>query len=256
MSQNIPSISISDLSKYYQFNCEKLVQQIVSKEQKSTYENKKDTITENLTLLEASKKRGDKFELEVKNKLNNVVDYTIKLKSFIPDFIEVIEEDGKTKLMVLDAKSSKSTRISHQFQAASYVYLLKFIIKEFPALTISRTIGICLPSLPLQTFNIDLLLQRIGKFFHQDLPRIITESPFWHYNSRCRTCSTSIIPYLSLKKAKHLTKSMPSQVEFDIEDLVKAVNSLNIGAKDRSMIKQIIKYDKKSKSSIFESQSN
>ncbi|CAB4409233.1 unnamed protein product [Rhizophagus irregularis] len=243
MSQNIPSISISDLSKYYQFNCEKLVQQIVSKEQKSTYENKKDTITENLTLLEASKKRGDKFELEVKNKLNNVVDYTIKLKSFIPDFIEVIEEDGKTKLMVLDAKSSKSTRISHQFQAASYVYLLKFIIKEFPALTISRTIGICLPSLPLQTFNIDLLLQRIGKFFHQDLPRIITESPFWHYNSRCRT-------------SKHLTKSMPSQVEFDIEDLVKAVNSLNIGAKDRSMIKQIIKYDKKSKSSIFESQSN
>ncbi|PKK66417.1 hypothetical protein RhiirC2_753492 [Rhizophagus irregularis] len=39
---------------------------------------------------------------------------TIKLKSFIPDFIEVIEEDGKTKLMVWDAKSSKSTRISHQ----------------------------------------------------------------------------------------------------------------------------------------------
>ncbi|PKK66418.1 hypothetical protein RhiirC2_33513 [Rhizophagus irregularis] len=44
---------------------------------------------------------------------------------------------------------------------------------------------------------------------------------------------------------------MPSQVEFDIEDLVKAVNSLNIGAKDRSMIKQIIKYNKKSKSSPY-----
>lgn len=38
----------------------------------------------------------------------------IKLKSFIPDFIEVVEEDGKKKLMVWDAKSSKSTRISHQ----------------------------------------------------------------------------------------------------------------------------------------------
>ncbi|RGB34332.1 hypothetical protein C1646_760679 [Rhizophagus diaphanus] len=114
---------------------------------------------------------------------------------------------------------------------ASYVYLLEFIIQDFPALLISHTIGIHLPSLPLQTFNIDLLLQRIGKFFNQDLPRIITESPFWHYNSRCRTCnfvdncikdsigSTSIISYLSLKKAKHLKKSMPSQVEFDIKDL-------------------------------------
>jgi DNA replication ATP-dependent helicase Dna2 len=39
---------------------------------------------------------------------------TVKLKSFKPDFIEVVEEDDKMKLMVSDAKSSKSTRISHQ----------------------------------------------------------------------------------------------------------------------------------------------
>jgi DNA replication ATP-dependent helicase Dna2 len=31
----------------------------------------------------------------------------VKLKSFKPDFIEVVEEDGKKKLMVSDAKSSK-----------------------------------------------------------------------------------------------------------------------------------------------------
>lgn len=151
-----------------------------------------------------------------------------------------------------------------QFQAASYAFLLKHIIQEFPALKISHTIGIRLPRLPLQTFNIDLLLQRIEKFFRKDLPKIITtKEPFWHYNSRCKTCnfvdscrkesigSTSIIPYLSLEKAKNLKKSMTSQDVFDIEDLANSVNDLNIDAKDRSMIKQIIKYDKKSKSSPY-----
>jgi DNA replication ATP-dependent helicase Dna2 len=148
---------------------------------------------------------------------------------------------------------------------ASYVYLLDFVIREFPRLTVSHTIGIRLPNLPLQTFNVDMLLQRVEKFFRKDLPRIIeTKSPFWHYNSRCRTCtyvkncredaksSTVIIPYLSLENAKHLKKFKPSQeVEVDIEDLVNIFNDLNVDAKDRSMIKGIIKYDKESKSSPY-----
>jgi hypothetical protein len=148
---------------------------------------------------------------------------------------------------------------------ASYVYLLDFVIREFPKLTISHTIGIRLPNLPIQTFNVDMLLQRIAKFFREDLPRIIKiKSPFWHYNPRCRTCtyvndcrndakgSTAIIPYLSLENAKYLKKFKSSQeVEVDIEDLVNVVNDLNVDAKDRSMIKGIIKYDKKSKSSPY-----
>ncbi|PKC66649.1 P-loop containing nucleoside triphosphate hydrolase protein [Rhizophagus irregularis] len=302
MSQGVPSISISDLSKYYQFNCEKLVQKIVSKKPKSTNENEnKKNKTDNL--IEASKKRGNEFELEIKNKLNNVVDCQyksykdllrnvhvgqtfyqmkfdvpenvynanikdiIKLKSFIPDFIEVIREDGETKLMVWDVKSSKSTRISHQFQAASYVYLLKYIIQDFPALSISHTIGIRLPHLPLQTFNIDLLLQRIDKFFRKDLPKIIrTKEPFWYYNTRCRTCdfvhtcredakgSISMIPHLSPENAESLRTFVSSRNDVvDIEDLTKiVVNEDNdVKKSDKLMIKQIIKYDKKSKRSPY-----
>ncbi|RGB34330.1 P-loop containing nucleoside triphosphate hydrolase protein [Rhizophagus diaphanus] len=303
MSQGVPSISISDLSKYYQFNCEKLLQKIVSKKPKSTNENEnKKYKTDNLT--EASKKRGNEFELEIKNKLNNVVDCQyesykdllrnvqvgqtfyqmkfdipenfynyvnikdiIKLKSFIPDFIEVIEEDGETKLMVWDVKSSKSTRVSHQFQAASYVYLLKFIIQDFPALSISHTIGIRLPHLPLQTFNIGLLLQRIDKFFRKDLPKIIrTKEPFWYYNTRCRTCdfvhtcrkdakgSISMIPHLSLDNAESLRTFVSSRKDVvDIEDLAKIVVNKDNDVKksDKLLIKQIIKYDKNSNSSPY-----
>jgi hypothetical protein len=38
----------------------------------------------------------------------------VKLKPFIPDFIEVREEDGEKKLMVYDAKASKTARVPHQ----------------------------------------------------------------------------------------------------------------------------------------------
>ncbi|GBC07119.1 hypothetical protein RclHR1_07270004 [Rhizophagus clarus] len=264
---------------------------------------------DNLTLLEASKQRGNKFESDINDSLSNSIDCRnksykdvlknaqvgqtfsqmkfnvpenfydsvnikniIELKSFIPDFIEVIEEGGKKKLMVWDAKSSKSARISHQFQVASYVYLLDFVIQEFPDLTISHTIGIQLPNQPLQTFNIDLLLQRIEKFFREDLPRIITKEPSWNYNSRCRTCdfvndcrndckngaegSISMIPYLSSENAESLKTFMSSRKDIvDIEDMVNFINkSKDIKESDNSTIKQIkriVKYDKKSKTSPY-----
>jgi DNA replication ATP-dependent helicase Dna2 len=71
--KDIPSVSISDLSKYYQFNCEKLLKKIVSKVQKSTYKDKKNT-TVDLKSHEASRQRGNKFELDIKNGLNNIID--------------------------------------------------------------------------------------------------------------------------------------------------------------------------------------
>ncbi|HJT85940.1 MAG TPA: hypothetical protein VJ697_15780 [Nitrososphaeraceae archaeon] len=40
----------------------------------------------------------------------------VKLKAFIPDFIEVKEEDGEKKLMIYDAKASKDARVPHQVQ--------------------------------------------------------------------------------------------------------------------------------------------
>jgi DNA replication ATP-dependent helicase Dna2 len=112
--------------------------------------NNKNNTTDTSSLLEALKQRGVKFESDIKKKLDNKVDCEnksykdllgkvqvgqifyqmkfdipesfynevgikdiVKLQRFVPDFIEVLKEDGKEKLMVKDAKFSKSTKISH-----------------------------------------------------------------------------------------------------------------------------------------------
>lgn len=40
-----------------------------------------------------------------------------RIKDFVPDFIEVIKEDDKKCLMILDAKATKETRVSHQVKS-------------------------------------------------------------------------------------------------------------------------------------------
>ena len=126
----------------------------------------------------------------------------------------------------------------------------------------------------------DFLLPKIDRFFREELPRIITAKTVpWHYNSRCRTCefvdvcrkdaegSIAMIPYLSIEKASDLKtyiqdwKSEGNTVDenVDIEDLANYFDELNvedekIKASDRAVntrIKQIIKYDKKLKSSPY-----
>jgi DNA replication ATP-dependent helicase Dna2 len=104
-----------------------------------------------------------------------------------------------------------------------------------------------------------MLLQKIKKFFREELPRIITtEVPFWYYNSRCRDCdfkqkcrkdaegTISMIPYLSAENAKTFKSS-----QVDIEDLLNIVKNNDDKECDKSIIRQIIKYDKKSKSSPY-----
>ncbi|RIA80782.1 hypothetical protein C1645_838079 [Glomus cerebriforme] len=254
---------MTNLSKYFNFDCDKLLQ-LISKRQKPSNEIKVYELkTDVSTLSEVSKCRGIKFELEIKNGLNNLVDCEnkssdynkdllknsqigqtfyqmkfdvpenfyddtgikdIKFERFIPDIIEVKEVDCKKKLMIYDAKSSKSTRVSHQI-------FLNFLFHVWNLLT----------RLPLQTFNIDFLLPKINKFFCEELPRIITTERPWHYNSRCRTCDF-------VDKCKEDAEGD----EIDIEDLTNYVK-LNIEAKDsdKAKIKKIIRYDNKLESSPY-----
>jgi hypothetical protein len=160
---------------------------------------------------------------------------------------------------------------------ASYAYLLDFVVQKIRGLSISRTGGIYLPPFQLQTFRMDFLLPKIERFFREELPKIIIEKTVpWHYNSRCRTCefvdvcrkdaegSIAMIPYLSLEKAVDLKTFIRDwksggDENVDIEDLANYFDELdiedkNVKASDKAVntrIKQIIKYDKKLKSSPY-----
>ncbi|CAG8504339.1 2545_t:CDS:10 [Diversispora eburnea] len=257
---------------------------------------------DNSTLRDALLHRGISFEKQIVNKLSNVIDCTgkppskareilrtanvgdilyqlkmevsdkfheelgikdiVRLKPFIPDFIKVVEEDGEKRLMILDAKASKDARVSHQFQVASYAYLLNYVLRRIRGLEVSRTGGIYLPPFELQTFRMDFLLPKIDRFFRIELPRIISASSVpWHYNARCKTCefvndcrkdadgTMSMIPYLSVEKAADLKmfvqdwkvgdtliqeadnsidQNKKVDNEADIEDLARYFDTLNI----------------------------
>ncbi|PKY29828.1 P-loop containing nucleoside triphosphate hydrolase protein [Rhizophagus irregularis] len=285
------------------------------KSQEFSKKNKYVPKTVDSTLREALRRRGEKFESDIKDKLNNVVDCRnvspyeaknmlikievgqtlyqmkfivpeefyekmgikdIKLKPFVPDFIEVKEEDGEKKLMVYDAKASKTAQDTHLFQVASYAYLLNFVVQKICGLSISRTGGIYLLPFQLYKFRVDSLFSKIDEFFRKELPNIlIKETVPWHYNLRCKTCefvdacrieaegSIAMIPYLPLKKAEELKSFIPERKsgdDVDIEDLSNYFNKLNIEdenakSSDKAIInkriKQIIKYDEKSKSSPY-----
>ncbi|CAG8439802.1 2567_t:CDS:10 [Acaulospora morrowiae] len=248
-----PSFAISDLSKYYQFSCDKLLRNIASEYRKRKNKDGGKLHAHTKALIN----RGIEFEKQILNKLSNVFDcreispsksrdflrnsrtgqvfYQLKVKvpeelycdlgivgiarfkHFVPDFIKVVEEDGEKKLMILDAKISKTVRFSHQFQVASYAYLLNYVIEKIRGLSISRTGGIYLPPFELHTFRMDFILPKVDQFFRSELPRILSaQSVPWHYNSRCRTCeyvddcridaedSMAMIPYLSVEKAVDL----------------------------------------------------
>ncbi|CAG8482686.1 10471_t:CDS:2, partial [Racocetra fulgida] len=182
----------------------------------------------------------------------------VRLRPFIPDFIEVIEEGGKKCLMIWDAKATKETRISHQC-----------------GISISRKGGIFLPSedgLKRQTFSIDL--PKVERFLCKELPQIVsTPEVSWHYNSRCKACefvnecreeakgTIAMIPYLSKGDALYLKQVIrnerrgdkPYNHEPDFEELVSYVKN---GPNDDKTI-QIIKFDKNSKKSPYlESKTN
>ncbi|CAH1760618.1 8372_t:CDS:10, partial [Entrophospora sp. SA101] len=269
--ETLNGLSVSALSTFYQFDCEKLLKQVSDKDygRKKYFGKKNNHLLKNenensTSLREASKNRGIEFELAIKEKLENVVDCSdidpseaknilrtakigqilyqlrfevpnefydelnirnsLKLQTFIPDFIQIIEEDNERKLFIIDAKASKSSRISHQFQVASYAYLTSFIIRKIRNLSVSRIGGIYLPhfeSFQLHTFRADFLFPKIEWLFRNELPRIMTSTDVqWHYNARCKSCdfvnkcredaegSIAMIPYMSVDNAEYLKEAI------------------------------------------------
>ncbi|CAG8547783.1 10784_t:CDS:2, partial [Acaulospora colombiana] len=179
-----PLLTISEISLYYHFNCDKLLKNLSLKYHKRERSDKRKSYThasDESALREVLTRRGSEFEKKIVERLSNVIDCrgsdssksrdilrnsqigqvfyqlklevpedlyedlgikgVVRLKPFIPDFIKVVEEDGERKLMIVDAKVSKAVRFSHQFQVASYVYLLNYLIEKIRGLSMSRTGG-------------------------------------------------------------------------------------------------------------------
>ncbi|KAI9494402.1 hypothetical protein BDB00DRAFT_819010 [Zychaea mexicana] len=116
-----------------------------------------------------------------------------RLRRFIPDFLWT-KEDPSTKtrtIFVIDAKSSRAMNSYHQFQVASYAYLLEYIVKDIRNLEIDPVGGVWLPSniLEPETFRIDLMMPKMKFFYTVELPAIIaSEQTSWLYSTKCKTC--------------------------------------------------------------------
>ncbi|CAG8758240.1 2687_t:CDS:2, partial [Gigaspora rosea] len=279
ISDKQKEITISNLSNYCHFNCDKLLWNALKDKQNTEY---------SAALKEAFQRRSIEIKQNVFNHLKeNVIDHNdkdpnkaheilrvaqigqffyrlkfmvpddlynklgikeiVKLKIFIPDFVEVIEEDGEKRLRIWDAKASKEVHVSHQFQVASYAFLIDHIInlKKIRGISISRSGGLFLSSpenLKRQTFRIDFLFPKVERLLKNDLSRIASSSKVsWHYNARCKTCefvndcrkeaegTMAMIPYLSMENALFLNRVFRSDV--DIEDLRINISKLTINDK-------------------------
>ncbi|KAF0444406.1 P-loop containing nucleoside triphosphate hydrolase protein [Gigaspora margarita] len=255
--KEIPSITISKLSNYCHFNCDKLLWNALNYKQKTEYS----------ALTEAFQRRSKemrkilqdaqigkflyRLKFEVPDDLYNKLEIkeNVRIESFIPDFIEVIQEDGEKRLRIWDAKASKEARVSHQFQVATYSFLLDYIIKakNMRGISISRSGGLFLSSpenLKRQTFRIDFLFPKVERLLKNDLSRIASSSKVsWHYNARCKTCefvndcrkdakgTMAMIPYLSMENAlflKRLFRNGKLASDVDIEDLCINFSKLDI----------------------------
>ncbi|KAI8578590.1 hypothetical protein K450DRAFT_246575 [Umbelopsis ramanniana AG] len=179
--RNSPSFSISQLASTYHFSCNKLIQ-LSGRKSNNNLKVSPDRITE------AHFRRGELFELSLKNSLDNVIDCTnadptnarlilqsaqpgqclyqlplkvpsvwyeqfnigrkYKIRIFIPDFIFVNGTGQQRTLRIIDAKAAKGTTISHQFQVASYAYFLKYIIRNMRGMDVDISGGVWLPSDP------------------------------------------------------------------------------------------------------------
>ncbi|CAG8514639.1 43143_t:CDS:10 [Gigaspora margarita] len=261
--KEIPSITISNLSNYCHFNCDQILWNALnykrSTEQsplKEVFQRRSKEIKQNILkhLKEDVIDHNDKnpselrkilqdaqigqflyrLKFEVPDDLYNElgIKEIVKIESFIPDFVEVIEEDGEKRLRIWDAKASKEVLVSHQ-------------VKNLRGVSISRSGGLFLSSsenLKRQTFRIDFLSPKVKQLLKNDLLRIASSSKVsWHYNARCKNCefvndcrkdakgTMAMIPYLSMENALFLKRvfrngkskenAMLNESEVDIEDL-------------------------------------
>ncbi|KAI7879184.1 P-loop containing nucleoside triphosphate hydrolase protein [Lichtheimia hyalospora FSU 10163] len=165
-----------------------------------------------------------------------------RLGRFIPDFLFVEKDTSSSagkRIRIVDAKSSKAMNTSHQFQVASYAYLLGYIVKDIRNIRIDAIGGVLLPfSDEPEMFRVDLLLPKIELFYTRELSDIVKNKQLhWLFNSKCKNCefvnvcredaygTPGAVPYLTEHHLKTLTP--PDDVS-DIEDLVGHLSSLSI----------------------------
>ncbi|CAO3701516.1 unnamed protein product [Rhizopus stolonifer] len=140
-----------------------------------------------------------------------IPDCPYRIRSFIPDFLYIHQpnDDGKKKILIIDAKSSKAMSDTHQFQVSSYAYFLNYLLGDTD-LEVDRQGGVWLPSdLKRPTlFRIDFMINKIRLFYQQELVRIFHKDPAWRLVKKCTTC-----PFLA--QCKEDAEQMR-----DIEDLM------------------------------------
>lgn len=144
-----------------------------------------------------------------------------------PDLIQLVEEDGKTSLRVIDIKASTALKASHRIQATLYTLMLRDVL-DANGLNLSLDMeeaGIWLfEKQTPEWFNLSLSISIVERFLGDQLPRILT-APMgdlaWHLFFRCEWCefyepcrmeaeqkeSISLIPYLSVGARKYLREA-------------------------------------------------
>lgn len=135
-----------------------------------------------------------RFTLPAEFYQQEIPDCPYRIRSFIPDFLYIHQpnNDGKKKILIIDAKSSKAMSDTHQFQVSSYAYFLNYLLSD-TELEVDRQGGVWLPSdfKSPSLFRIDLMIHKIKLFYQQELVRIFQKDPAWRLVKKCMTCPFS-----------------------------------------------------------------
>ncbi len=147
-----------------------------------------------------------------------------------PDLVQLIKNNGKAFLRIIDIKAGTTLRTSHRIQAALYTLILKEILREqIPDMVLDDTAGIWLfGQEEPEWFDLRLSTGAIEQFLGKRLNGILT-SPIdkvsWHLFFRCEWCefynpcreeaektkSVSLVPYLSVGGRRYLKQGIREQ---------------------------------------------
>ncbi|KAG0230400.1 Tripartite DNA replication factor [Actinomortierella wolfii] len=199
---------------------------------------------------------------------------------FIPDFIRILPGSRtpvgrqKRKLYIIDAKSSKNVKLTHQFQVTLYAIFLEHLIKvnqEEDLLEVDSQGGVWIPAYKDPcSFSLAFLLPSVKNFIYQELPSILLK-PFnktvWHVHGPCSQCNyleqckkdakeqktLSLIPGLSKSHAtwiRTLFRESPCKSEIDdIEDLVDSRHKLP--ETDRKALENCLRFNESGESTLL-----
>ncbi|CAI2163023.1 16491_t:CDS:10 [Funneliformis geosporum] len=290
VSQKIASLSVSELSEYYYYNCEKFLKL----KSRKTLDEKSTQSTKGPTLKTSEMQRGRKYEVEVENELRNSYgdniikcenvsnDANIKLlreakvgqifcqmsfkvnEAFYEKFnlkgIIEIKDFRPDFIKVIKKNNEKAYQILDaksskdvQYSHKIQVALYAYLLNlTVQGINISTECGIYLPQFDLLIFDINDLLPEIKVLFRERLPRIIKTSIQNLPWHFDSSCENCYFVYSCRKEVKE-ENEMNDELSngADIEDLVKYL--ANTGADDERAkgVKKVINYDEKLKSSPY-----